>query len=142
LTIEQVASAATARSTLLQLIRFSVVGGLGLSIYLVCTILLMKFAAVSLFASASLAFALVVLVNYLLHYSWTFRSKRPHSSAALRFTITSIGGMAINGGFLALASRVVQRYTFLLLIAGALLVVVWNYLLARFWAFRNPGLRN
>lgn len=123
--------------SLRQFVRFGLVGSFGAGVYVLATGLLVRYCGLSIVASASLSFVLVVAINYLLHYRWTFESKRRHSSAILRFLGTSIGGMAINSGFLLLSVRFVNWPLPVLLLMGACLVVLWNYLLSRFWVFTD-----
>jgi putative flippase GtrA len=125
--------------SLSQLVRFGLVGTLGAGVYFLSTALLMRYCRWSFVASASTSFVLVVAMNYVLHYSWTFRSKRPHSSAVVRFLGTSVGGMAINSGFLFLGARFATLPQSVLLLTGACLVVLWNYLVSRFWVFTESA---
>lgn len=122
-----------------QLVRFGIVGLLGTGIYLAATILLVSYGGWSVVASATASFLLVIATNYFLHYSWTFRSRRPHSSALLRFIGTSAGGMVINTGFLLASTRVAALRPSILLLGGVCLVVLWNYLLSKLWVFSATG---
>ncbi|WP_129777457.1 GtrA family protein [Peristeroidobacter soli] len=126
-------------SSFWQAVRFGLVGLLGTAAYFSSTMLLMRHARMQLMGSAAASFLLVVIINYLLHYSWTFRSRRAHASAVLRFLVASSGGMAINSGFLFLSDSFTQLPTALLLFTGVCVVVIWNYLLAKFWVFKDVG---
>lgn len=120
-----------------QLMRFGLVGVIGAGVYFLATLLLVRYRGWSVVSGASVSFVLVISINYLLHYSWTFRSRRPHSSATVRFVVASVGGMVINSGFLFLGPRLVEWSPEALLLTGVCLVVLWNYLMARFWVFTD-----
>jgi putative flippase GtrA len=115
--------------------RFGAVGVLSTALYLLSTMLLGRFAHLTVAAAAGASFLFVVTINYLLHYSWTFRSDRPHSSTLPRFIATAISGMAINSAVLLLGARYQILQPVPLLLLGVCLVVVWNFLLSKFWVF-------
>ena len=88
-----------------------------------------------LVVAASTAGALLgALVNYLLNRRLTFRSARPHRSAAPRFAVVAAGSLALNaltvGGLSAagLAPLAAQ-------VGATALVLVSGYLLNRNWTF-------
>ena len=121
--------------TLHEAIRFCAVGGIAAGSYFGCTLLLRKYLVVQLTVAATLSFAIVATATYFLHYSWTFRSRRPHSSALPRFVVTSAGGALINGIVLVLGVRVGTTHRDVPMILGLTSVVVWNYCLAKLWVF-------
>ena len=118
-----------------QLIRFGVVGGVATIVYFVATRSLQYYAGLSTPTAASISFALVVALNYVLHYAWTFRSSEPHLRTLPRFLGTSFGGLAINYVAVLGATSWLQMSQSEGLLLGVGLVVMWNYLLARFWVF-------
>ena len=70
--------------SVVQLGRFIVVGLFAAGVYLVSTDLLHQYTRMSVAVAASISFVFVVTTNYVLHYSWTFRSSRRHASAVPR----------------------------------------------------------
>jgi putative flippase GtrA len=117
------------------LLRFGIVGLLATGIYLLCTKLLQLYAGAPVAVAASVSFVIVVAMNYVLHYSWTFRSTQPHAVALPRFLIVSTGGLIINYLVVLLGSRWFAQGEILVLLMGVAAVVGWNYLLSRFWVF-------
>jgi putative flippase GtrA len=111
------------------------VGLLATGIYLGSVLLLSRCLELSVPMAATLSFVIVSTSNYLLHYFWTFRSRRHHGSAAARFLATSLGGMAINYAVVALGTRWLLLSRTGILFVGISFVVLWNYTLSKFWVF-------
>jgi putative flippase GtrA len=85
--------------------------------------------------STSIAFLIVVIENYLLHYWWTFRSNEPHTKAFRRFVFMNIVGFFLNWSIMYLGVQHFQLgYLWIQAIAIAV-VVVWNFVLSNFWIF-------
>jgi putative flippase GtrA len=120
-----------------QLLRFATVGLLATGIYLGAVTLLSRWLELSVPIAATISFVLVVTINYLLHYFWTFRSRRHHGSAVPRFLVTSVGGLAINYAVVALGTRWLQLSQTPVLFLGIGFVVLWNYALSKFWVFER-----
>jgi len=118
--------------------RFVTVGLAATGVYLLLTNLLVRYASLSTAVAASIAFVPVVLMNYILHYGWTFRSERAHSSAVPRFLGTSLGGLIINFLTVYVATHRLGLSGTPSLLFAVGLVVIWNYLLARLWVFISP----
>src|SRR6266702_6142544 len=110
------------------LIRFAVVGVFGAGVYLFGTSLLHQNARLSVPAAATVLFVTVVMINYVLHYSWTFGSRRTHESAAPRFLGIAVGAMGINYLVVALGTRWLHLSQPVVLVLGGLIVVAWNYM--------------
>jgi len=122
-------------ASMARFIRFAVVGVFGAGVYLVGARLLHQHARLSLQAAATVLFVPVVLINYVLHYSWTFGSRKPHGSVAPRFVSIAVGAMGINYVVVALGTRWLQVSQTVILVLCGLIVAAWNYLLSRFWVF-------
>jgi putative flippase GtrA len=118
-----------------ELARFVTVGLSSAAVYFIGVLLLRRYGELSLPTAAAISFALVVAVNYVLHHSWTFRSKRSHASAIPRFIGSTAGGMLINSFALTVGSRSTRLPLFVLLLIGGGFVAAWNYFLAKLWVF-------
>lgn len=130
-----------ANSAITQIIRFAIVGVCSTGIYVASTLLLHRYALLQVPAAASVSFAIVVAINYVAHYCWTFKSNCPHSVAVLRFLGTAAGGWIINSIVVALGTHWTGARPTTILLVGAASVVIWNYSLSKFWVFvdRRPG---
>lgn len=123
------------RAATLEGLRFSAVGAFSMSLYLGGTLLIYRYLRLPLNAAATVCFVFIVSLNYWLHYSWTFRSRRSHFASVPRFICASVGGMVINNITVSLGMTWTVLPMTVVLLSGAGLVVVWNYLLSRFWIF-------
>ena len=118
-----------------KLYRFSAVGILATFVYYVVLWTLVEGARVPVMASTSIAFLIVVIENYILHYWWTFRSDVPHTTAIRRFVFMNMGGFILNWSIMFLGVRHFRlNYLWVQAVAIAV-VVVWNFVLSNFWIF-------
>lgn len=104
------------------LVRFALVGLSGGVVYFVLLRGLVEVGDMRPLAASSLAFALVVVENYLLHRRWTFASRVPHRQALPRFVLMACCGGTVNGTVMAVFLRLGWHY--LLAQAVALAAVV------------------
>jgi putative flippase GtrA len=117
--------------------RFAVVGGATSVLYLVVGHVLSAFAGLSVLTATSLAFILVVAVNYVFHYQWTFEATVRHRVAMARFIVASAGGFALN---MLLVGLLVGTHAVPLPISQTVVIVVvtgWNFLLNFLWVFTS-----
>lgn len=75
-------------------------------------------------------------VSYVLNRRYTFRSDRPHRSAAPRFLAVAIGGFILNGLVMwVLNEHWGVQYLITQVIATAI-VLFWTFSANRWWTFR------
>jgi putative flippase GtrA len=103
-------------------LRFALVGLAGAAVYYALLWSMVELGGVPALAASSLAFALVVAENYLLHRRWTFDSRAPHRQAFPRFVLMALCGGAVNAAAMAACLKLGWHY--LLAQALALLLVV------------------
>ncbi len=118
-------------------IRFCIVGVL--TAVLQCTVLYVgvESAGGDPTIVSSLAFAIVVMLNYLMHYSWTFGEAASHTQTLSRYLFMVSCGFLINGSIMYVG---VTQFTinYLLVQAVAFLTVIaWNFSVALLWVFRS-----
>ncbi|WP_369821784.1 GtrA family protein [Polaromonas sp. OV174] len=123
-----------------RLFRFVLVGVMGTIIYYTALWSLVEITRVPVTISSCIAFLLVAAENYLLHYLWTFRSKKPHNKTFPRFLLMNAMGFLLNGSVMIIG---VAHYKFNYLWVQAVaiaVVVLWNFFLGSYWVFRcNRG---
>jgi putative flippase GtrA len=95
-------------------VRFALVGLAGAAMYYALLWSMVELGGVPALGASSLAFAVVVAENYLLHRRWTFSSHAPHRQAFPRFALMAGCGAAVNG-----------------VVMAACLGLGWHYLLAQ-----------
>lgn len=95
-------------------VRFALVGLAGAAMYYTLLWSMVELGGVPALGASSLAFAAVVLENYVLHRRWTFSSRAPHRQAFPRFVLMAGWGAGVNT-----------------VVMGACLGLGWHYLLAQ-----------
>ena len=77
-------------SNALRLLRFGIVGALATAVYYAVLRGLVELLRVAVLVASSIAFLLVCIENYILHYIWAFASRKPHRVALLRFSFLTL----------------------------------------------------
>ena len=91
-------------------------------------------------AATSIAFLLVCIENYTLHYVWTFGSDKAHTTAFPRFLLMSLIGFCINWVVMFLGVEKLALHYLLIQAFAIAAVVAWNFMLSSYWVFRHaPG---
>lgn len=120
-----------------RLIRFGMVGALATVVYYGLLWAMVEIFSISILVASSAAFIFVTIENYILHYTWTFRSTNAHAEAFPRFLLMNIGGFGINW-LVMYTGVVVADFNYLWVQALAITIVVaWNLALSHFWIFRE-----
>ena len=120
-----------------KLIRFCVVGVL--TALLQATLL---YAGVELAGGdptivSSIAFAIVVMFNYLMHYSWTFSDPAPHTQTLSRYLFMIFCGFLINGSIMYVGVTQFDINYLLVQAVAFSAVIAWNFSVALLWVFRS-----
>ena len=120
-----------------RLIRFGTVGSLATVVYYGLLWVMVEIFSISILVASSAAFIFVTIENYILHYTWTFRSTNAHAEAFPRFLLMNMGGFAINW-LVMFAGVVVAGFNYLWVQALAIAIVIaWNLALSHLWIFRE-----
>jgi putative flippase GtrA len=119
---------------LTRFIRYIAVGGISTGIQYVLLILLVRAFGMAPTPASSIGFALSAVVNYLLNYSFTFRSDRPHGPAAAKFAVLASTGLLINAIIMHLLVAAGVRYLIAQVCAtGA--VLLFGFVANSVWTF-------
>jgi putative flippase GtrA len=84
---------------------------------------------------SSLGFSLSAVINYLLNYHFTFRSKNAHAVAASRFALIAAAGLALNAAVMALVIRSMHLPYIIAQLAATVVVLIWNFFGNALWSF-------
>ena len=118
------------------LLRFAIVGVGGTLSYYALLIVLVEFLRVGVMVATSIAFVVVVLQNYALHYVWTFQSAASHATRLPQFVAMSATGFALNW-LLMYAGVEIFSINYLLVQAAAVAAVVaWNLAITHLFIFK------
>lgn len=123
--------------------KFGLVGGLGTIVYYLVLWFLVEVLSIPVLTSTTIAFFLVIIENYILHYRWTFDCARPHAATFPRFLIMNFIGLGINY-LVVLASMTMMQLHYMVAQTFAIVAVIsWNLVLCSAWIFVekiiNPG---
>lgn len=119
-----------------QFLTFALVGAIGTMVHygvLFAGVDLLGWAPVLATTAGAICGA---IVNYILNYHVTFKSKRAHAAASPRFFAIAGVGVLINGAIVGLAVRAGLHYLLAQIIATGV-VLVFGYLANRAWTFRK-----
>jgi len=118
-----------------QLARFLIVGGIATALqYVILIIGVQALGWRATWASAG-GYALSCILNYWMNHRFTFRSSRPHASAALRFGLVAAGGLAINTAVMWLLVESLRMQYLLSQVAATAAALVWNFSGSALWSF-------
>lgn len=82
-------------------------------------------------------FALVVTWSFFWNRRWTFqRQDRQHGSQYAKFVLATLGGIGIAQVILYAGVQLIHISDLLAKLISGPLVVLWNFLMYRYWAFR------
>jgi len=129
------------QKSILQLIKFGLVGLAGTIIDVGVLNLLHQVFAVMVYLAATISFTLAVINNFLLNKYWTFKDKEAYRTKShiqfFQFIFVSVIGLLINLGLMYL---LIEYFGFWFNWAklGAIIVVLfWNFFANKFWTFRK-----
>ena len=124
------------RTQLLELIRFVGVGGFTTLLYFALLWVATKLLpSQPMWLLAALGYAPALLVAYVLHHSFTFRSQRQHVSAGPRFVVVQLAGLVINSGIIWIGADVMRLPFVLVQLAAIGIQVLLTYIGQKFFAF-------
>jgi putative flippase GtrA len=117
-----------------RLLRFGIVGGLATGVQYLILILLVREAGVWPTAASAAGFVLSSVANYLLNYYFTFRSRRAHGAAFVRFLALAATGLVLNSVLMHVLVGAGWHYLIAQLCATAV-VFAWNFAGNSLWTF-------
>jgi len=124
----------------LELSRFVFVGGSTCALYFLLIFLFVEILGIAAIVSSSIAYVLIVALNYLLHYTWTFKSDEQHKLAIVRYLLMCLTGFLINGFILWVGLNANESNLFPVQVVAMLGVLLWNFIASTFWVFNSrPG---
>lgn len=116
-------------NTLVQLFRYTLVGGLAFVVDFATLFLLTEYAGVHYLLSATVGFLFGLVVNYLISVKWIFRRRR-FEQRSVEFTIygwIGIVGIGLNLAIMWLLTEQMQLHYLGSKIVSALVVFLWNF---------------
>ena len=124
--------------TLIQFFRYFFVGGTAFLVDIGSLYILTEFFGIYYLISATIAFILGLIANYLLSISWVF-NKRTLDSKKMEFgvfTIIGIIGLVLNAVLMWFFTEYLSIYYMLSKIIAAAIILFWNFSARKFVLFR------
>lgn len=125
-------------NTLVQLFRYTFVGGIAFMFDFGSLYLLTDWMYIHYLISAALAFVAGITVNYLLSISWVFQNRSLSSRWAeiSFFTIIGIVGLGLNELFIWLFTEFARFHYLASKMVSTVSVYLWNFSARKFLLFR------
>ena len=117
--------------------RFAVVGVTTAALYYGLLYSGVEFLALNVVLTSSVAYVIVIAVNYLMHYSWTFGATSPHTTALKRYLVMTGCGFFINALIMYIGVSILLLNYLLIQTVAMAVIIVWNYCLSSIWVFRE-----
>lgn len=116
-------------NTLLQLLRYTFVGGFAFLIDFGTLFFLTEYVNIHYLVSAGMAFTLGLIVNYFLSVKWVFNSRAMENRLLEFLLFASIGliGLGLNELFLWILTDILVIYYLISKIITTFIVYFWNF---------------
>lgn len=128
-----------AMSVKVQFVKFALVGGFATMLHYAILVVLVEGLRWPPVAATSVGFVVSALGNYLLNRRFTFRSRRRHVEAALRFVIVAVVGFCVNASVVWLAFNAVGLHYLVAQVVATLATLGWNFVGNRHWTFGHAA---
>jgi len=119
-----------------RLIRYGIVGGVGMVVYLVMLGFLVEILGQDPVLSSVVAFVVLTIFLYIFNRFWVFEANRGHGYSVPRFLVISGAALLLNTGVMHVTVNVLG-WTYLLgQLAATGIVPPTNFLLMYYWSFK------
>lgn len=120
-----------------QIARFIVVGLVTAVIYYGFLVLAVELVGLGPVVASGICYVIAVVLNYLLHYHWTFTATAGHSVVINRYVLMLCGGFVLNSGVMY-GGVSAMGWNYLLVQTAAIgLIASWNFILSSLWVFQD-----
>src|SRR5438093_11525644 len=119
-------------------VRYSLVGVFSVVLYYVSLVFLVEVMKLNPTLASAYAFALILLIAYILNYYWTFQSQNRHTYVIPRFIVTSLLGLLLNSGVMFVSVEILGLWYLVGASIGVVIGPVSNFLLNSNWSFAEP----
>ncbi|CAI8903264.1 Sugar translocase [Pseudomonas sp. IT-347P] len=115
-------------------LRFAVTGLFVTALHALVAVLFINFIVAQPPLANGVAFAVATVVSYVINTTWSF-SARLHGRTLLRFLLVSVAGFFL-AMFVAWAAQVAGLHYLLGIVAVALTIPAFTFVLHNFWTYR------
>lgn len=117
-------------------LRYGITGVSSAGVYVATGAILYYLLGLTVTWSTSLAYALSVVFNYLLHYYFTFEANGGHGVVIPRYMAMIMGGGMLNWSISEFGYGLIHSLPAIQLIS-IITIVLWNFALSYFWIFKE-----
>ena len=116
-------------NTFIQLFRYAIVGWTAFAVDIVLLYILTEHFAVFYLISATVAFAIALMIDYLITVNWVFsvRSIESRKLEILIFVIIGVTGLFLNTLFIWFFTEITNFYYLLSKLISSFLIYLWNF---------------
>lgn len=128
-------------SLLIQLLRYTIVGGFAFIVDIGTLYILTEYFNVYYLLSACIAFILGLIINYILSVKWVFKHRAMNNRKLefLLFTLIGIFGLMLNEFFLWIFTDILLIYYLLSKIITVAIVYLWNFFARKILLFNRQS---
>jgi putative flippase GtrA len=119
--------------------RFILVGGFCTALQYVLLVALVEQFRLSATVSSTIGYIVSSAANYLLNYSFTFRSTSPHTHSLPRFLLVAGCGVVLNGTVTYLGTAVFGIHYLVAQAAATTVTLLWNFVANLRWTYQEPA---
>jgi putative flippase GtrA len=123
------------KNTFKQFVIFSVVGAIGTLGHYSVLIILVELFDLNPVLATTFGFITGALINYILNYHITFKSKKAHKEALTKFLLVAVIGAAINSLIMYLGTEIIGLHYMISQILATGLVLILNFIVNKYWTF-------
>ena len=117
---------------------YTLVGAIGTVVHYVVLITGVDELGLAPVVASSLGAVAGTVTNYFLNYRVTFRSRKAHGDAMLKFVLVAAAGIGINGLVVDASLRIDGVHYLSAQVIATAVVLVLGYLANRHWTFKEP----
>lgn len=128
-----------AKGTIVQLFRYGFVGGAAFIVDYGALYILTEYAGFHYLLSATIAFILGLLTNYLLSISWVFNNGKMSNRLLefLVFALIGVIGLGLNTIIMYISTDLLGVHYMISKIISTILVFFWNFFARKFILFKS-----
>lgn len=119
-----------------RLIRYGIISGIATLLYFGVLVTLVEAFGVQPAFSAFIGFLSILLLVYLPHHFWVFRSTQAHYCSFPKFVIVGVFGLLANAGVMYCAVNIFNLNYMWGIVGATAVVPPTNFLLNFYWTFR------
>ena len=122
-----------------QFASFAVIGAVGTGVHFAVLVALVAGLAWSPVLATSIGAVCGALTNYFLNYRLTFRSRKRHSEAIVKFMVVAAIGLGINAAIVKFGVQWAGLHYLAAQVIATGVVLVWGFLANRVWTFQGDA---